>query len=95
MDISDFRTVIAVTETGSITAAAKLLCRVPSAIKTRVQNLEHHLGVVLFIKTGRRFIPTTAGLALYENALKIVELVTTAEQQAALLPPSWYGVKKA
>lgn len=87
MDISDFRTVIAVTETGSITAAARLLCRVPSAITTRVQNLEHHLGVMLFIKTGRRFIPTTAGLALYENALKIVELVATAEQQAAKPQP--------
>lgn len=82
MDISDFRTVIALTETGSITAAAKVLCRVPSAITTRVQNLESQLGITLFTKAGRRFQPTAECLVLYENALKIIELVTQAEEQA-------------
>ena len=81
MDISDFRTVIALTETGSITGAAKLLHRVPSAITARVQNLESQLGTTLFVKSGRRFLPTNEGQVLYDNALKIIELVTLAEQQ--------------
>lgn len=87
MDISDFKTVIALTETGSITSAARELCRVPSAITTRIQNLESKLGTVLFIKAERRFIPTPTGQQLYEHALKIVELVNQAEQQAAKPQP--------
>lgn len=81
MDIADFRTIIALVETGTITAAANLLCRVPSAITTRVQNLESQLGTTLFVKSGRRFLPTNEGQVLYDNALKIIELVTLAEQQ--------------
>ncbi|HAU4281905.1 TPA: LysR family transcriptional regulator [Citrobacter freundii] len=81
MDIADFRTIIALVETGTITAAANVLCRVPSAITTRVQNLESQLGTTLFVKSGRRFLPTNEGQALYDNALKIIELVTLAEQQ--------------
>ncbi|QHB32824.1 LysR family transcriptional regulator [Yersinia canariae] len=87
MDITDFRTVIALAETGSITATAKLLCRVPSAITSRVQNLESQLGTVLFVRSNRRFILTAEGRALYDNALKIIELVTTAEQQATRPQP--------
>ncbi|MEG2434575.1 MAG: LysR family transcriptional regulator, partial [Acinetobacter sp.] len=67
MDISDFNTVIALTETGSITGAAKLLHRVPSAITARVHNLERQLGTTLFVKSGRRFLPTNEGQVLYEN----------------------------
>lgn len=81
MDIADFRTIIALVETGTITAAANLLCRVPSAITTRVQNLENQLRTTLFVKSGRRFLPTNEGQVLYDNALKIIELVTLAEQQ--------------
>lgn len=81
MDVADFRTIIALVETGTITAAANVLCRVPSAITTRVQNLESQLGTTLFVKSGRRFLPTNEGQVLYENALKIIELVTLAEQQ--------------
>ena len=81
MDITDFRTIIALVETGTITAAANVLCRVPSAITTRVQNLESQLGTTLFVKSGRRFLPTNEGQMLYDNALKIIELVTLAEQQ--------------
>ncbi|MCO4163071.1 LysR family transcriptional regulator [Citrobacter youngae] len=81
MDIADFRTIIALVETGTITAAANLLCRVPSAITTRVQNLESQIGTTLFVRSGRRFLPTNEGQVLYNNALKIIELVTLTEQQ--------------
>lgn len=81
MDIADFRTIIALVETGTITATANVLCRVPSAITTRVQNLENQLETTLFVKSGRRFLPTNEGQVLYDNALKIIELVTLAEQQ--------------
>lgn len=81
MDIADFRTIIALTETGSVTAAARSLCRVPSAITTRIQNIENQLGRVLFVKYNRQFIPTAEGRALYENGLKIIALVNATEHQ--------------
>ncbi|MBM3070868.1 LysR family transcriptional regulator [Lelliottia sp. RWM.1] len=82
MDISDFRTIIALVEKGSISEAAQSLGRVPSAITTRLQNIESELGNTLFIKENRRFIPTSTCKVLYENALQIVRLVSSAEQQA-------------
>ncbi|KMV67682.1 LysR family transcriptional regulator, partial [bacteria symbiont BFo2 of Frankliniella occidentalis] len=72
---------IALTETGSVTATAKALNRVPSAITTRIQNVESQLGKVLFIKSRGKFHPTGEGHLLYESALKIIELVTSAEDQ--------------
>lgn len=83
MDIADFRTVIALVESGSITAAANLLCRVPSAITARLQNIESQLGTTLFVRANRRFIPTAEARTLYEHALQIMQLVATAEQQVA------------
>ncbi|WP_409306581.1 LysR family transcriptional regulator [Pectobacterium sp. B1J-3] len=81
MEIADFRTLIALVEHGGITAAAKILNRVPSAVTTRLQQLEHSLGVSLFVREKKRFILTPEGQTLYEHALQIIALVTTAESQ--------------
>lgn len=87
MEVSDFRTIIALVESGSISAAAHRLGRVPSAITTRLQNIEHKLGTALFIKENRRFVPTSQGRMLYENALQIVQLVSSVEQQVSQAAP--------
>lgn len=87
MEISDFRTLIALVESGSISAAAARLNRVPSAITTRLQNMESVLETPLFVRLHRRFVPTAEGRMLYEHALKIVALVASAEQQIARPAP--------
>nr|WP_255764375.1 LysR family transcriptional regulator [Pectobacterium sp. IFB5596] len=73
------KTLIALVEHGGITQAAKTLNRVPSAITTRIQQLESSLNVALFLREKKRFILTPEGRSLYDYAKRIVELVDEAE----------------
>ena len=43
IELEDFRTVVAVVDSGGINKAAQLLHRVPSALSMRLQNLENRL----------------------------------------------------
>lgn len=79
MEIIDLRTLISLVEQGSVTDAAKALHRVPSAITMRLQQLEHSLGVALFLREKKRFILTAEGQSLYTYALRIVDLIDEAE----------------
>ncbi|MFV5515932.1 LysR family transcriptional regulator [Acinetobacter gerneri] len=79
MEISELKTLISLVETGSVTATARELNRVPSAITSRIQQLEDHLGIPLFYREKKRLIVTSKALELYEYACQIVKLVNTAE----------------
>ncbi|GKW14742.1 LysR family transcriptional regulator [Pectobacterium carotovorum subsp. carotovorum] len=81
MEIVDLKTLIALVEQGGITQAAKTLNRVPSAITTRLQQLESTLGVALFLREKKRFILTQEGRSLYDYAKQIIELVDEAENR--------------
>ncbi|AIR71694.1 LysR family transcriptional regulator [Dickeya fangzhongdai] len=79
MEIVDLKTLISLVEQGSVTRAAQALNRVPSAITTRLQQLESTLGVTLFLREKKRFILTPEGQSLYIYAQRIVALVEEAE----------------
>ncbi len=64
---------ITVLDTGSFSAAARKLNRVPSAVSMAVANLEAELGYILFERTPRRVIPTATALALEPQARIISE----------------------
>ncbi|WEF10421.1 LysR family transcriptional regulator [Pectobacterium actinidiae] len=81
VEIVDLKTLIALVEQGGITQAAKTLNRVPSAITTRLQQLESTLGVALFLREKKRFILTQEGRSLYDYAKRIIELVDEAENR--------------
>ncbi|MGQ5290370.1 LysR family transcriptional regulator [Pectobacterium actinidiae] len=81
VEIVDLKTLIALVEQGGITQAAKTLNRVPSAITTRLQQLESTLGVALFLREKKRFILTQEGRSLYDYAKQIIELVDEAENR--------------
>lgn len=55
---------ITVLDTGSFSAAARKLNRVPSAVSMAVANLEAELGYILFERTPRKVISTATALAL-------------------------------
>ena len=66
MDLADlhiFRTVV--TE-GGVTRAAERLNRVQSNVTTRVRQLEEDLGVLLFIREGKRLHLSPTGRVLLE-----------------------------
>jgi len=54
MDLTQLEMFNAVAETGSITAAARKVHRVPSNLTTRLRQLEDDLGVALFIRENQR-----------------------------------------
>ena len=62
MEINQFKTLIVLVETGSITETAKRLNRVPSAITIRLQQLEENLGIKLFFREKKSLIATPKAL---------------------------------
>ncbi|WP_230369844.1 helix-turn-helix domain-containing protein [Paludibacterium denitrificans] len=54
-DLLIFQTVL---QEGGITRAANRLNRVQSNITTRIRQLEDDLGVALFLREGKRLIPS-------------------------------------
>ncbi|MDF2991430.1 MAG: hypothetical protein K0S37_1944 [Microbacterium sp.] len=66
IDVQGLRALIAVADTGSVTAAAGLLHYTPSNVTQRVQRLEHAVGVPLLERVGR-------GVVLTELARRLVD----------------------
>ncbi|MGK5736204.1 LysR family transcriptional regulator [Acinetobacter junii] len=67
-----FQTVM---ETGSFSAAARKLGKVPSAVSMSIANLEIDLNLNLFDRIGREPIPTDAAKMLYEKThLLLIEM---------------------
>lgn len=57
----------AVIETGKVTTAADVLRTTQPSISKMIADLEHAAGFVLFERRGRRVVPTSEALALYEE----------------------------
>lgn len=59
---------VAVANLGSLTRAARQLCRTQSAVSRQIQQLEHHYQLVLFHRTPNGMSMTGEGERLYEVA---------------------------
>lgn len=82
MDLDDLTIFQAVVREGGITRAAEKLHRVQSNVTTRIRQLEEDLGVALFLREGKRLIPSPAGRVLEDYARRLLELA--AEARAAV-----------
>lgn len=78
MDLTQLEMFNAVVETGSITAAARKVHRVPSNLTTRLRQLEDDLGVALFIRENQRLRLAPAGYSFLEYSKKILALISEA-----------------
>lgn len=78
MEISQFRALIAVGESASLTLAGKRLGLSPSAIFCQIRQLEQDVGKRLYQQTGKKLRLTDAGELLTKDARKIVETHDTA-----------------
>ncbi len=78
MDLTQLEMFNAIAETGSITAAAKRVHRVPSNLTTRVRQLEASLGVALFIRENQRLRLSPAGHSFLDYSRRILALVDEA-----------------
>lgn len=73
---------LAVLDTGSFSAAARKLGRVPSAVSMAIAHLEAELGLQLFDRSGREPLPTTAARALEPQARLLAQQLQLLNQQA-------------
>jgi DNA-binding transcriptional LysR family regulator len=72
-------TFIRVVDTGSFSAAAKLLSIGQPAVSKTIAQLEERLGVRLLMRSSRGLMPTEAGQKFYERAGRVIEGVDEAE----------------
>lgn len=79
MQLSQLRAFCAVARTGSVTAAAKELHRVPSGVTLRIQQLEADLECQLFVREKQRLTLSPAGRAFLERARQIIDLSDSAK----------------
>lgn len=79
MNVTQLEMFIAVAETGSISAAARRIHRVPSNLTTRIQQLEASLDVPLFIREHRRLRLSPAGHDFLDYSRRILTLITEAK----------------
>lgn len=77
-----FKTVI---ETGSFSAAARTLGKVPSAVSMSIANLEIDLNLSLFSRAGREPIPTPQAIILYEKTEQLLIEMNQWKQHAFAL----------
>ena len=80
MDLSDLRIFRAVVEEGGVTKAAARLHRVQSNVTTRVRQLEEDLGVLLFLREGKRLHLAPAGQVLLDYANRLLALSDEARE---------------
>lgn len=76
---------LAVLDTGSFSAAARQLGRVPSAVSMAIAQLEAELDLQLFDRSGREPKPTAAARALEPQARLLVEQLQQLNWQAQAL----------
>lgn len=77
-----FKTVV---ETGSFSAAARKLGKVPSAVSMSIAHLEIDLNLQLFERIGREPKPTAQGWVLYEKTTQLLVEMNQWKQHAFAL----------
>ncbi len=75
--------IIAVTETGSITAASRRLKSPVATVSRKVAELESRLKAQLFQRTSRRMTLTAAGRSYIDACKRIIEQVDDAEREVS------------
>ncbi|MCA1456502.1 LysR family transcriptional regulator [Bradyrhizobium sp. BRP22] len=75
--------IIAVTETGSISAASRRLKSPVATVSRKVAELESRLKAQLFHRTSRRMTLTDAGRSYIEACKRIIEQVDDAEREVS------------
>ncbi|MFP2929421.1 LysR family transcriptional regulator, partial [Pyxidicoccus sp. 3LG] len=86
------RLVAAVVDTGSVTAAARVLHLSQPALSHQLRDVEERLGAELFQRQGRRMLLTGAGKRVLEAARKVVAEVESAEAEVSRLSQSSHGL---
>jgi DNA-binding transcriptional LysR family regulator len=78
LSLQQIRCFCAALELGSFTAAAEALRVTQPAVADQIRKLEHALGAGLFVRAGRGVVPTEAGRAFAEHAVRSLRAIEDA-----------------
>jgi len=92
LDIDLLRTLVAIADTGSFTAAADQVGRTQSAVSMQMKRLEEQIERPLFARDGRASALTSAGQDLLIYARRILRLQDAAV--SSLMQPEMEGVAR-
>jgi len=81
MDIHQLEFFLAVMDSPSMTRAAEKIHLSPGAVSLQLHNLAGELHTELFVRRGKRLIPTPAALRLAERAKEVVKLMGHIQQE--------------
>lgn len=82
LTLDQMRMFATVAQAGSFRAGAARLLRAQSAVSHAIANLEHHLGIALFDRSGHRPRLTVAGQALLEDVRAVLLKVDVLRARA-------------
>jgi DNA-binding transcriptional LysR family regulator len=74
MDLREQQYMLEIARYGSIKLAAEALHISPPALSIFLRNLEERIGIVLFYRIGKQFVPTEAGKLYLEHAKQMLEI---------------------
>jgi DNA-binding transcriptional LysR family regulator len=83
MDIHQLELFLAVMESSSMTRAAEKIHLSPGAVSLQLHNLAMELHAELFVRSGKRLIPTPAASRLAEHAKEMMKLMARIRQEFA------------
>jgi DNA-binding transcriptional LysR family regulator len=81
MDIHQLELFLAVMESPSMTRAAEKVFLSPGAVSLQLHNLADELHTELFVRTGKRLIPTPAAIRLAEHAKDLIKRMGQIKQE--------------
>ncbi|NNE89819.1 MAG: LysR family transcriptional regulator [Silicimonas sp.] len=90
LDLDLLRTLVAIAESGSFSAAAAVVLRTPSAVSMQVKKMEDILGRPVFIRDSRSVALTADGAFLLEHARRM--LAMNRDAVARFVQPEIEGV---
>ena len=83
MDVHQLELFLAVMESSSMTRAAEKIHLSPGAVSLQLHNLAMELNTELFVRSGKRLLPTPAATRLAEHAKALVNRMSQIRQEFA------------
>ena len=92
LEVRHLRMVAAVADSGSVTRAASDVHLTQSAISHQLRDIEERLGTPLFVRVGKRMVPTAAGARVLATARRVLGDIAAAEDEVRRLAANTAGV---